>query len=58
MESTQPLLSLGFSIRGRDIGEAKDCLALRTPLLRSITVDHSTEFTYLALEDWAWQHGV
>ena len=25
---------------------------------RSITVDHGTEFTSRALEDWAYQHGV
>jgi putative transposase len=53
-----PLLRPGFSIRGRDVAEALDWLAMRTQLPRSITVDHGTEFTSRALEDWAWQHGV
>ena len=31
---------------------------LTQQLPRSITVDHGTEFTSRALEDWAWEHGV
>lgn len=53
-----PLLSPGFSIRGRDVADALDWLAMTTPLPRSITVDHGTEFTSRALEDWAWRRGV
>ena len=53
-----PLLSPGVSIRGRDVAEALDGLAMTTPLPRSITVDHGTEFTSRALEDWAWRRGV
>lgn len=53
-----PLLSPAFSIRGQDVAEALDRVATVTPLPRSITVDHGTEFMSRALEDWAYRHGV
>lgn len=53
-----PLLSPAFSIRGQDVAEALDRIAATTPLPRSITVDHGTEFMSRALEDWAYRRGV
>lgn len=53
-----PLLSPAFSIRGQDVAEALDRVAATTPLPRSITVDHGTEFMSRALEDWAYRRGV
>jgi putative transposase len=53
-----PLLSPGFSIRGQDVAEALDRVAATTPLPRSITVDHGTEFMSRALEEWAYRRGV
>jgi len=53
-----PLLSAGFSIRGQDVADALEAVAVRTPLPRSITVDHGTEFMSRTLEDWAYRRGV
>lgn len=53
-----PLMSPGFSIRGQDVTDALDRMAMRTPLPRSITVDHSSEFMSRALEEWAYRRGV
>jgi len=53
-----PLLRPGFSIRGQDVADALEAVAIRTPLPRSITVDHGTEFMSRALEDWAYRRGV
>jgi putative transposase len=53
-----PLLSPAFSIRGQDVAEALDRVAETTPLPRSITVDHGTDFMSCALEDWAYRRGV
>lgn len=53
-----PLLSPSFRVRGQDVADALDRVALMTSLPRSITVDHGTEFTSRALEDWAYQRGV
>ena len=33
-------------------------VARHRPLPRSITVDHGTEFTSRALDQWAWENGV
>ena len=53
-----PMIVVDFSMSGQKVAEALDhCLmALPTPL--SLTVDHGTEFTSKALEEWAWQHQV
>ena len=48
---------MGF--RGTDVVAALDgWLKRRGRLPKSITVDHGTEFTSRALEDWAWRRGV
>ena len=43
---------------GRDVVAALDRIIGHTGTPLSITVDHGTEFTSKALEDWAYQRGV
>jgi putative transposase len=52
-----PLLRPGLSIRGQDVADALDRVAMTTPLPRSITGDHGTECMSRALEAWASQRG-
>ena len=53
-----PLLEPRFSFSGRDVVAALDRTIERVGTPTSITVDHGTEFTSKALEDWAWRRGV
>jgi putative transposase len=53
-----PLIEVGFAMSGQRVAEAIDRRPADVPLPVSITVDHGTEFTSKALEDWAWRHGV
>lgn len=54
-----PLLEVATAMSGRTVAEALDrVLGGRGAIPRSITVDHGTEFTSRALEDWAYQRGV
>ena len=48
----------GFALTGTSVAAALDTVAQRRPLPKAITVDHGTEFTSRALDDWAWQRGV
>ena len=48
----------GFSLSGRSVAAALDQVAHCRPLPKAITVDHGTEFTSRALDEWAWQRGV
>jgi putative transposase len=48
----------GFSLTGGSVVEALDQVAQRRPLPKAITVDHGTEFTSRALDEWAWHRGV
>ena len=48
----------GFSLNGRSVADILDAAAQRRPLPKAITVDHGTEFTSRALDDWAWRRGV
>jgi putative transposase len=43
---------------GRSVVDALEAVSARRPLLRSITVDHGTEFTSTALDEWAYRRGV
>jgi len=43
---------------GHTVGAALDRVLGTPPRLRSITVDHGTEFQSRALEDWAYRRGV
>ena len=52
------ILEVGIAMSGRTVGDALDRALGTGATPRSITVDHGTEFTYRALEDWAYQRGV
>jgi putative transposase len=53
-----PLLEARFGFSGHDVAAALDRAIERAGTPASITVDHGTEFTSKALEDWAYQRGV
>jgi putative transposase len=53
-----PLLEPRFSFCGRDVVAALDRAIERAGTPISITVDHGTEFTSKALEEWAYRRGV
>jgi putative transposase len=53
-----PLLEPRFSFSGRDVVAALDRAIEQAGTPISITVDHGTEFTSKALEEWAYQRGV
>ena len=53
-----PILEVGTSLSGATVGVALDRVLPPTHRLRSITVDHGTEFMSRALEDWAFARGV
>jgi putative transposase len=53
-----PILEVGTSLSGATVGGALDRVLPQTHGLRSITVDHETEFMSRALEDWAYVRGV
>ena len=52
------LLETGFRLTGEHVVRALVQVAKTRPLPRSITVDHGTEFTSKALDQWAWENGV
>ena len=49
-----PLVESRFSFSGRDVVAAQDRLIQHTGAPLSITVDHGSEFTSKALEEWAY----
>jgi putative transposase len=53
-----PMLETATAMSGQAVGEALDRALAGRPTPRSITVDHGTEFTSRALEDWAYRRGV
>ena len=53
-----PVLEPAFAHSGRSVAEALDRVVAKLGPPSSITVDHGTEFTSKALEEWAWQRGV
>ena len=52
------LLEAGFRLIGQSVVDALSRIATERPLPRSITVDHGTEFTSRALDQWAWDSRV
>ncbi len=48
----------GFSLTGSSVAAVLDQVARCRPLPKAITVDHGTEFTSRAFDEWAWQRGV
>lgn len=53
-----PILEVASSMSGHAVGVALDRVLPSAHSLRSITVDHGTEFMSRALEDWAYRRGV
>ena len=53
-----PVLEPAFAHSGRSVAEALERVVAKLGPPSSITVDHGTEFTSKALEEWAWQRGV
>jgi hypothetical protein len=53
-----PLLEVATAMSGRAVADALDRVLVEAAIPRSITVDHGTEFTSRALEDWAYHRGV
>lgn len=53
-----PILEVASSLSGTTVGLALDRVLPTSSGLRSITVDHGTEFMSRALEDWAYARGV
>ena len=54
----RPLIEVDFSMSGHKVAAALDRRLADGPLPISLTVDHGTEFTSKALEEWAWQRGI
>ena len=52
------LLEAGFRLTGESVAQALAEASQQRSLPRSITVDHGTEFTSKALDQWAWENGV
>jgi putative transposase len=53
-----PMLEPAFAHSGRSVCEALERVVAKVGTPVSITVDHGTEFTSKALEEWAWARGV
>ena len=52
------LVEAGFRLTGESVAKALSRASAERALPRSITVDHGTEFTSRALDQWAWESGV
>jgi putative transposase len=52
------LLEANVSLTGRSVVNALERLSAQRPLPKAITVDHGTEFTSKALDEWAYRRGV
>ena len=51
-------LEAHVSLTGRSVVDALEAVSAERPLPRAITVDHGTEFTSKALDEWAYRRGV
>ena len=52
------LVEAGFRLTGESVAKALSRASAERSLPRSITVDHGTEFTSRAIDQWAWESGV
>lgn len=52
------LLETNSALTGQSVVDALETLSLTRPLPKAITVDHGTEFTSKALDEWAYRRGV
>ena len=53
-----PLIEVDLVMSGQRVADALEARTAEMPAPVSITVDHGSEFTSKALEDWAWRRGV
>lgn len=53
-----PVLEVAFGHSGRSVAAAPERVVAQLGTPVSIIVDHGTEFTSKALEEWAWKRGV
>jgi putative transposase len=53
-----PLIEVGFSFSGQKVASVLERLVMDTGSPVSITIDHGTEFTSIALEEWAHRRGI
>jgi putative transposase len=53
-----PILEVAQSMSGAAVADALERAIARHGRPRSITVDHGTEFTSRALDEWAYRRGV
>lgn len=54
----RPTLEVGFRLTGDSVVQVLDHCRQQTHLPSCITVDHGTEFTSRALDNWAWNNKV
>ncbi len=52
------LMEANVALTGQSVVDALEALSARRPLPKAITVDHGTELTSKALDEWADQYGV
>jgi putative transposase len=52
------LLEANVALTGQSVVNALEAAAANGPLPKAITVDHGTEFTSKALDEWAYRRGV
>ena len=52
------LMEANVALSGQSVVDALEALSVRRPLPTAITVDHGTEFTSKALDEWAYRRGV
>jgi putative transposase len=53
-----PLIEVGFAMSGDKVAAALERCTTAMTVPISVTVDHGSEFTSRALEEWAWRRGV
>jgi putative transposase len=52
------LMEANVALTGQSVVDALEALSARRRLPKAITVDHGTEFTSKALDEWAYRRGV
>ena len=52
------LMEANVALTGQSVVDALEALSARRSLPKAITVDHGTEFTSKALDEWAYRRGV
>jgi putative transposase len=58
VESRECVAGGQFSLTGQSVADALEAVSKHRALPKAITVDHGTEFTSKALDEWAYQRDV